>query len=88
LLRNQNIPKKFVKNKILKKFNTWLKENKCENISTCLGCVSQIKFDKLIVGIDNKSQLKDIIKNVRNPSKQIPSFNVSENDIIIDPRKW
>ncbi len=40
------------------------------------------------MGIDNKSQLKDIIKNVRNPSKQIPSFNVSENDIIIDPRKW
>ena len=88
LLEKQNIPKKFVKNKILKKFNTWLKETKSENISTCLGCISQIKFDKLIVGIDNISQLKGIIKNVRNPSKIIPSFNVNENNIIIDPRKW
>lgn len=88
LLRKQNIPKKFVKNKILKKFNIWLKETKSENISTCLGCISQIKFDKLVVGIDNKSQLNDIIKNVRNPSKKIPSFNVNENNIIIDPRKW
>jgi len=88
LLKKKNLPQKFRKNRILKKFNIWVKETKCENISACLGSISKIKFDKLIVGVDNIGQLKEIIKNLKNPIKNQPSFKINENSKLIDPRKW
>lgn len=88
LLENKNFPKKFRHNKLLKKFNTWLKKSNYENIPACLGATSKVRFDKLIVGVDNLNQLKEIIKNLKYPVKNVPSFNVNENSKIIDPRKW
>ena len=88
LLKKNNLPKKFKNNRLLKKFNDWLKKSKNENIAVCLRSTSRVKFDKLIIGVNNQSQLKEIIKNCKHPIKKIPTFYINQNNKLIDPRTW
>ena len=64
VLLSNKIPKKIRDNgKILKKYYNYLKKNNLNPLDFCLNFILQFKeIDKIIVGIDNLNNLKQIIK--------------------------
>jgi hypothetical protein len=88
LSRNQNLPKIFRNNIFLLKFQKWVVNNNVNRIACCLGVTSKIKFEKLIIGLDNLKQLKEVIKSCKYRVKSFPNFNIKTNNKLIDPRKW
>tara|TARA_B100001121_G_C18579222_1_gene568841 strand:- start:29 stop:907 length:879 start_codon:yes stop_codon:yes gene_type:complete len=82
--------KNYTKNRKFKKFihylNNWHKFNKVTNLESSISFLSNLDFiSKYIVGIENLSQLKQIIKTKRKIIKKYPEFN---SNFIKDPRKW
>jgi len=89
LIEQNNLTKKFSKyKKKLSIFHKWAKKNEITYLRACLSIVSQIKFQKLIVGLHNHAQLKDIIYSCSQNSKPVPNFYVKKNDALINPRRW
>ena len=90
LLVNKSIYKK----KYFKKWNTlfhdWFKNLENNNISPidyCLSDLLNFDFDKIIIGINNSKNLKEIInfKSIKKNKMQ----NYENNDLeLIDPRNW
>ncbi len=83
------IPRKFNKFKELLNWYNFLKTNKLDSLTEIMNFLSNFKFiDKVVIGVKNKDQLKQILntkiyKNKRNYQK----FK-SNNLELIDPRKW
>ena len=85
----------FIKKKNFKKWNfffsEWfqtLKKNNIQPIDYCLSDLLDYKFDKIIVGINNCDNLKDVVnfKLIRNRDKML---KIKINDLnLIDPRNW
>ncbi len=88
LLTTKNYPQIFKNNIYLNQFNEWLKKNKHNNISACFSSTSEIKFHRLIFGVHNLLQLKEIIKYCSKNITSIPDFDIHDKNILIDPRKW
>ena len=89
LVEQNNLTKKFSKyKKKLSIFHKWTRENKITYLRACLSIVSQIKFQKLIVGVNNHEQLKDIIHSCSQTTRYVPNFYIKANDALINPRKW
>ena len=82
--------KKNPKNRKFKKFihylNNWHKLNKVTNLESSISFLSKLDFiNKYVVGIENLSQLKQIIKTKKKIIKKYPEF---DSNFIKDPRKW
>jgi len=91
LLKNfQEMPKKFKKyNEIFINYNTWLKKNGLNSFTACLYFIFSIKFvKKIVVGVDNYLQLKDIINLKFNKKK----YNFKQlnclNKNLTNPLNW
>ena len=50
--------------------------------------VSQIKFQKLIVGVFNHLQLEDIVYSCSQSTKSVPDFYIKSDDSLINPSRW
>lgn len=90
LLVNRKIHKKKYFEKWQKKISQWfllLKKNKISPIDYCLSDVMTHDFDKIIIGINNLNNLKEILNFQKiNLDKDL---NLKINDLkLIDPRKW
>mgnify|MGYP001382230302 CR=1 FL=1 len=87
LLDYNEIPLKFKKwSNIFLDWHNWLKKNNINAVQGCLSFINSIDgIDKVIVGIENVSQLKELINYSNN--KDIKNFpDLFSNDIdLIDP---
>jgi aryl-alcohol dehydrogenase-like predicted oxidoreductase len=90
LLDYNEIPLKFKKwSNIFLDWHNWLKKNNINAVQGCLSFINSIDgIDKVIVGIENVSQLKELINYSNN--KDIKNFpDLFSNDIdLIDPSNW
>ena len=88
------------RNKIPKIFNKWSEvwdkwslELKKHNLSASEVCLSYPlslpEIDRIIIGVDNVSQLNDIIKKSKSQQSQVDwSFMISNDQMLINPTNW
>jgi len=90
LMEKENIPEKFnTWDSIWNEWHTWLEQNNYSALHACLSyCLSFKDLDCLIVGVENISQLEEII-SVYKETKINRFPNISSDDIrLINPAKW
>lgn len=87
ILSKNQFKSKLVNRKI-NNFHSWCILNNVSRISACINFIRNYKFiDKVIVGIDNQTQLKEIIKVLNNDNYYVPTRFKIDNYKLIDPRK-
>lgn len=91
LLEKNKLPKKFLywKNLWNEWFNWLDQESKISNLSACLNYVFSIKeIDKIIIGVNNYIQFKEILEETRNYKNiTIPKFKI-EDKKLLNPYNW
>jgi len=91
LLKNwSTVPKYFNRwSKLFKKWDEWNEKNNQKKINTCLNFVKSIKYlDKIVFGISNLDQLKEIIKFNNMNRIKLPKKIFSNDKNLLDPRLW
>ena len=55
-----------------------------------MGFITNLQeVDKILIGVDNVNQLKNIIKNIQNPVQISNSRKLAITNLkIVDPRSW
>lgn len=91
LLQRSNLPDHFMKHWPAH-FDAWYKflnDNKAKALEVALKfALKQDWIDKIVVGVDNVSQLKELIK-IEKSSEQIDFPSLASDDAnLIDPSKW
>lgn len=90
LLVNRNVYKKKYFRKWKNQISQWfslLENNKVSPIDYCLSDILNYDFDKVVIGINNFNNLREIINFKKVNLNKI--FDLKINDIkLIDPRKW
>lgn len=84
----KNLPLKFRKNKFFLDWFKWLKKNNYNKLDVSLNFIKNIEnIDKIIIGIDNFNQLKDIVisykKNFKFKFKKFNQYKIFKN-----PSRW
>ena len=90
LLVNKSVYKKFYFKKWQKLFFNWfqnLENNNISPIDYCLSDLLNFDFDKIIIGINNSENLKEIINFKTVKKNKMINFNISDTKLI-DPRNW
>ncbi len=89
LQSKENLPREFHKwDKDWNKWYDFLTKNNLDKLDTALNFVKSFKeINKIIVGIDNISQLRDILKIKSNKIKYYPNFQVTDEDLL-NPLNW
>ncbi len=84
----KNLPLKFRKNKFFLDWFKWLKKNNYNKLDVSLNFIKNIEnIDKIIIGIDNFNQLKDIVISYKKNFKfKFKKFN--QYKIFKDPSRW
>ena len=78
-------------NKLFKEYDEWLYEKKVSNFELCIRYVlSQDSIDKVIIGIDSREQLKEIIDLYSSKSEKltVPNELFSNDKSLINPSCW
>lgn len=80
--------KKFYK--ILDKFSNWCKLNDISRLQACVDFIKIKKnIDYLVIGFNNCSQFREILKSFENKKiTKIPNNFITNNLNLIDPRRW
>lgn len=87
ILRTNQFKSSIVNKKIIE-FHNWCNKNGVSRIGACINFIKNYKFiNKIVVGIDNKSQLKKIIKVMSENQYEVPKNFKLNNYNLIDPRK-
>ena len=90
LMDQDKIPSKFSKwDELWCKWHKWLKDFDGKATEACLSLpLSFPEIDKVIVGIDNTSQLIEILNSIKNPNVQgMPDLQCT-NENLINPSNW
>ena len=91
LMNNKKLPFYFKKwNKYFEKLNNWSSKNNLSMLETCLNFgFKNSRINKIIVGVDNNRQLKQIVKIIKYKkiNLKFPTFK-SVSKLLIDPRTW
>ena len=90
LLVNKSVYKKNYFKRWQKLFFNWFKNLENNNISPIDYCLSDLlnyDFDKIIIGINNYQNLKEIINFKTIKKNKMINFNISDTKLI-DPRNW
>lgn len=70
-------------------YNEWLDK---ENITALQACINYVYFqeniDKVIIGVLNLNQLKEILENISKPEYRIPDFIIDEKEKLLNPSNW
>lgn len=66
------------------------KKNKITKLGCLMGFITNLQeVDKILIGVDNVNQLKNIIKNIQNPVQISNSRKLAITNLkIVDPRSW
>ena len=85
------VPQNFDKwNKLISFWHEWLQENKTTALETCLHYpLSLPQIDRVIVGVDNNIQLKQIFDafNPRNRPFIFPDI-FCDDELLLNPSNW
>ena len=83
-------PKKFSKWKSdFEVFNQWLTAHEKSALEVSLKYVEQLDFvDKLIVGVDNKNHLEQVVNALGSDDLNIPVFFKNKDQRLINPSLW
>ena len=90
LMSPKIIPAKFTSwSDLWNRWHSWLAENKSPAVATCLAFpLSFPEIDRVVVGADSVSQLKQIIEATKNlPEGDFPEISCDDENII-DPSRW
>jgi len=75
--------------KIFDHFEKWRKNNNISRLEACIKfAISRKYVDKIIVGIDNANQLKEIKKIKKNTQLFFPKFTTQKEIKLINPTYW
>ena len=90
LMESGSRPQKFSKwHEVFEAFDNWLAVNNKTPLEATLKYVDQLSFvDKLVVGVDSKVHLEQILSALNSSSVDIPVFFNHEDTRLIDPSKW
>ena len=90
LMSESERPKYFSKwNNIFEQWDQWLIDNNQSGLEAALNFVFLEKMiDKIIIGVDSKSQLKEIVSTKRSHSLVVSNFLKSEDSKLINPSYW
>lgn len=83
----KDLPKKFLKNKDLNNFKNLILKNNLTNLEACLSALENIDYEKIVIGVNNVEQLKEIVNCRNNILLKKIDLNIKSKNII-DPRKW
>lgn len=90
LLPKSKIPKKFLRyKKLFKDWYNWLDTN--HEVTSKEACISYIKslseIDKIIIGFNSVSEIKEIIKIYKSKKKIFPDISSNEK-LLLEPQNW
>ena len=68
------------------KIDNKLKKEKITRYSACLNFILNCKVDKILFGVNNKNQIKELL-NFKTDKKKIPTFKIKQKSLI-DPIEW
>lgn len=90
LMSNDKIPVYFAPwAPLIKQYHQWLNQQSLSPLQACLSYLNQhSEIDKIIVGVDNIWQLKQIIAAIDTPIPDIPDFLQSVDEGLINPSRW
>jgi len=90
LMKPVSRPQKFSKwHKAFEAFDKWLAINNISPLEATLKYVDQLSFvDKLIVGVDSKVHLEQILSALNSSNVDVPVFFDHEDTRLINPSKW
>ena len=90
LMKKENRPKQFTKwTSFWKKWDEFIKKKNKNSYEICLNFVmSHLEIDKIIIGVDNLAQIKNLIKSAKPINFGITEdFSCSDLDLI-NPQNW
>jgi len=90
LIKLDDLPKKFFKwKKIFQKWDNWITKYNYSRLEACLNfSFFNSSIDKIIFGIDDLNQLKEILDVKLNKKIIVPSYLASNDKNLIDPLNW
>jgi aryl-alcohol dehydrogenase-like predicted oxidoreductase len=90
LMRTADRPTRFARWRDLwAAFDAWLERAQLTPLEACLGFVlSQPEIDRVVVGVDSLSQLRQILLAVDRPPVAPPAALASEDPDLINPARW
>lgn len=90
LISNDKIPVYFAPwAQLIKQYHQWLNQQSISPLQACLSYLNQHSdIDKIIVGVDDIWQLKQIIAAINTPNISIPDFLQSVDEGLINPSRW
>ena len=84
----KGLPKKLSNLTFFSQWNKWLKKNKHNALEASLAFVKNIKeIDKIVVGVDNLNQLKDIVKAYK-CKKKFNFISFKKDKLLQNPSLW
>ena len=74
---------------MLNTWHDWLLDNDISAAEACIGFIqAHSQIDKMVVGVQSKQQLKQLIQAEKNQANQVwPDINCSDKDLI-NPANW
>lgn len=90
LMSNDKIPVYFAPwSPLIKQYHQWLNQQGLSPLQACLSYLNQHSdIDKIIVGVDDIWQLKQIIAAIDAPIADMPDFLQSVDEGLINPSRW
>ena len=74
---------------LIKQYHQWLNQQSLSPLQACLSYLNQhSEIDKIIVGVDDIWQLKQIIAAIDTPITDIPDFLQSTDEGLLNPSRW
>ena len=74
---------------LIKQYHQWLNQQSLSPLQACLSYLNQHSdIDKIIVGVDNIWQMKQIIAAIDAPIADMPDFLQSVDEGLINPSRW
>lgn len=83
-------PKKFTRwQSLWSRWDAWLAEQRTTPLEACLAFVLGTKdIDRMIVGVDSRAQLKEILSSVDAHVAKVPDTIASDDQQLINPGLW
>ena len=90
ILKEEEMPLRFKKwKKTWNEWNVWIKKNKVSKLEACISYVKSIpEVDKIVVGVNNVIQLREIISVFKKNKKINFKKNFNYTRKLINPRSW
>jgi aryl-alcohol dehydrogenase-like predicted oxidoreductase len=90
LMKKSERPEQFSPwNKIWNRWHQWLEETNQSPLEACLRYVINVpKIEKIVIGIDSKSHLQEIINSVDDQYFEVPKDIHSNDLMLLNPSNW